>query len=93
MVDMCHLLYIHLLRSPLCVETRLEVLLATNHLRTEAPLLAVLFFAESQFFRFHTEDQAAAVRENERCTRVLCDVMHAVVAVGDGGKTKRRKHE
>lgn len=48
----------------------------------EAPLLAVLFFAESQFFRFHTEDQAAAVRENERCTRVLCDVMHAVVALG-----------
>lgn len=55
-----------------------------NHMArgVEAPLLAALFFVQSQFFLFHTEDQAAAVRENERCTRVLCDVMHAVVALG-----------
>lgn len=48
----------------------------------ETPLLMFLFFVESQFFLFHTEDQAAAVRENERCTHVVCDVLHAVVALG-----------
>ena len=42
----------------------------------------LLFFVESQFFLFHTLDQAAAVRENERCTRVVCDVLHAIVALG-----------
>jgi hypothetical protein len=48
----------------------------------EFSLLTVLFFAESQFFLFHSEDQAAAVRQNEHCTRVLCDVVHTAVALG-----------
>jgi hypothetical protein len=47
----------------------------------EWSLLAALFLAQSQFFLFHAEDLAAATRANERCTRVVCDVVHLVVAV------------
>lgn len=49
--------------------------------RVEWPLLTVLFLAESQFLLFHAEDQTAAARANERCTRVVCDVLHTVLAV------------
>lgn len=48
----------------------------------EWPLLAMLFFVQSQFLLFHSEDQALALRQNTRCTRVFCDVLHTVIAAG-----------